>query len=320
MAIPSETFTEMVVTTLRSVDKDIVDNVTEHNALLRFLKEKGNIRTDKKGGYEIQMNLSYQENETYQRYYGGDVLNTGDSDVLTAAKFDWKQAALHVTATGRELKLNNSKEKMKDLVKSRVDVAMATAANNMSVDIYSDGTASNQIGGLEHLVTDDGTGTVGGINSGTYTFWKNKFKEMSDPTTFANLKADMNNLWLQCCKGAQHPDLIVFSHDIYTVYESGLQDLQRYGDKKTAGMGFESLLYKNTPVIFDDNANYGTTSETGYFLNTKHLFMIQHPDANWKEGDSKTPINQDKTVVPMFWMGNLATNQRRLQGKLIDNS
>lgn len=320
MAIPNSAFSEMVVTTLRHVDKSIIDNVTEHNALLRFMKERGNIKKDYSGGYEIQMNLSYQENETYQRYHGGDVLNTADSDVLSAAKYDYKQSALHVTATGRELKLNNGREKMKDLVKSRVEVAMATAANNMSVDIYSDGTASNQIGGLEHLVTDDGTGTVGGINAGTYTFWKNQFQEMSDPTTFSALKADMNSLWLKCVNGTDKPDICVLSHDLYTVYEGGLQDLQRYGDTKAAGMGFEALKYKSASVIFDDNSNFGTTSETGYFLNTKHLYLMQHPDADWKEGESKTPVNQDKIVIPLYWMGNMATNQRRLQGKLIDNS
>jgi hypothetical protein len=67
---------------------------------------------------------------------------------MTSAKYDWAQAAIHVTASGRELRMNNGPEKIIDLVKARIKNAMHTAANNMSVDIYSDGSLTNQIGGL----------------------------------------------------------------------------------------------------------------------------------------------------------------------------
>lgn len=321
MASPSATFTEMVTTTQRHTRKEVVDNVTDHNALLRLMKERGNIKTYAKGGYEIQVPLSYAENGTYQRYSGYDTLNTAGSDVLTSAKYDWMQAAIHVTASGRELRMNNSEEAMLDLVKERKKVAVATASNNMSIDIYSDGSLSNQIGGLAHLITSDGTGTVGGIVSGTYTFWKNKFKEVSGTgATFATLKAGMNDLWLSTTRGQDKPDLVVMSHDFYALYEGGLQDLQRYGDAKMAALGFEALKYKTASVVFDDNTNFGTTAETAYFINTKYLYLMEHPDASWSTEDEKVPTQQDAVVVPMFWMGNMCCSNRSLQGKLIDAS
>ena len=181
MASPNSTFTEMVTTTMRHHKKKVVDNVTNHNGLLTVLKERGNIKTDAAGGYEIAIPLSYAENSTYQRYSGYDTLNIGASDVLSAAKFDWAQVALHVTASGREIKMNNSQERMINLVKARVDVAMATAANNMSIDLYSDGALTNQIGGLANIIQNDGTGTVGGIVSGTYTFWKTSSRKSRAP-------------------------------------------------------------------------------------------------------------------------------------------
>lgn len=322
MATPSSTFTEIVTTTLRASKKKLVDNVTKNNALLTLMKDGGQIKTDAGGGYEIQVPLSYAENSTYQRFSGLDVLNIGQSDVLTSAKYDWQQAAIHVVSSGRELKMNASEEKMISLANSRIDVAMATAANNMSIDIYSDGALSNQIGGLQLLVTSDGTGTVGGINSSTYTFWKNKFTEISSATssapTFAVLKADMNKLWLQLVRGTDKPNLIVSSHDFYSIYEGGLQDNQRYMDAKLASAGFENLKYKSAPVIFDDNTNFGTTAETMYFLNTKYLYLMEHPEARWTEDDEKVPVNQDAVVIPMYWMGNMCTSNRSLQGKLID--
>lgn len=319
MASPNSTFTELVTTTMRHHKKKVVDNVTKNNALLTLMKERGNIKTDAAGGYEIAIPLSYAENSTYQRYSGYDTLNNGASDVLSAAKYDWAQVALHVTASGREVKINNSQERMINLVKSRVDVAMATAANNMSIDIYSDGALTNQIAGLANIIQNDGTGTVGGIVSGTYTFWKNKFKEVSGTgATFATLKAAMNAEWLLQTRGADKPDLIVMSHDFYAIYEGGLQDLQRYADAKMASAGFEALRYKSASVIFDDNTNFGTTAEKAYFLNTKYLYLMEHPEARWTEDDEKVPVNQDAVVVPIYWMGAMCTSNRSLQGVVID--
>lgn len=322
MASPNSTFTEMVTTTFRHHKKKVVDNVTDNNALLTVLKERGNIKTDAAGGYEIAIPLSHSENSTYQRYSGYDTLNIGASDVLSAAKFDWCQVALHVTASGRELRMNNSEEKMINLVKARMDVAMATAANNISVDIYSDGALTNQIGGLAHLITSDGTGTVGGIVAGTYTFWKNKFNEISagggTAITYANLKLAMNAQWMAQTRGNDKPDLIVFSHDLYAILENGLQDNQRYADAKMGDLGFQTLKYKTANVIFDDNSNYGTTAELGYFLNTKYLYLMEHPDARWTEDDEKTPVNQDAVVVPVYWMGQCCVSNRSLQGRIHD--
>ena len=332
MPSPSSTFTEMVTTTMRKHYRKVVDNVTNHNGLLTVLKEQGHIKTDASGGYEIAIPLSYAENSTYQRYSGYDQLNIGASDVLSSAKYDWSQVALHVTASGRELRMNNSEERMINLVKARIEVAFATAANNMSVDLYSDGALSNQIGGLAHLVTNDGTGTVGGIVAGTYTFWKNKFQEVSGgdvavdgastgtALTYANLRSAMNSLWLATNRGNDKPNIIVASHDMYSLYEGGLQDLQRYADAKMAAAGFEALKYKSASVIFDDNTNFGTTAEKMYFLNTKYLFLIEHPDARWSEDDEKTPINQDAVVIPIYYMGQLVCSNRSLQGVLFDTA
>jgi hypothetical protein len=316
MALPSTTFTEMVSTTLRHHAHEVTDNVSDNNALLTWLKKKGHIKTVS-GGYELVFPIDYQENSTYQRYSGYEELETDGSDVITSVKYDWSQIALHVTASGRELRMNNSEEKMIDLVKARIANAKRTAANNMSIDIYSDGALSNQIGGLAHLVTQDGTGTVGGIVSGTYTVWKNKFTETGTPSA-TTIIGDMNLLWLQCVRGTDKPDLIVSSHDFYNYYESALQANQRYASSESASAGFESLKYKTANIIFDDNTNFGTTTEQMYYLNTDYLYLVQHRDAQWSQEERKTPINQDAVVIPLYWMGQLVCTNRGVQGSLFD--
>lgn len=321
MPSANATFTEMVTTTLRNHATDVVDNITNNNALLRYLKRRNNIKT-LSGGYEIAKPISVQENLTYQRFSGLDTLNVNQSEVLSAAKYDWCQSAIHVVASGRELRMNNSKEQMIDLVEARIEAAKATASNSISVDLYSDGALTNQIGGLALLIQTNGQGTVGGINSATYTLWRNQFREITGANTWtkSTIKGEMNALWLNTVFGQDVPDLLLSSHDFYAAYEESLQDNQRYTDSATASAGFESLKYKSANVVFDSNTNFGTTAERMYFINTKYLMMIQHSQAQWTQDDEKTPINQDGVVIPMYWMGNLICTNRRRQGILIDAS
>lgn len=319
MATPSTTFTEMVTTTLRNHPSEIADNVSDNNALYRWLKRKGKIKL-LSGGYEIVRPLDYAENGTYQRYSGYDTLNVTASDVLTAAKYNWVQAAVHITASGYEMRVNNGREQLINLAEARVSNAMRTAANYMSLDLYSSGSLTNQMGGLGHIIQNAGAGTVGGIDSSTYTFWKNKYREMSGTGSWtkSTIKGDMNALYLSLVRGADRPDLIVSTHDFFAAYWESLQDLQRYASADSATAGFQALKFVNCDVIFDDNTNFATTGEKMYFLNTNYLELIAHREANWSQVDEKISINQDAVVIPIIWQGQLVCSNRALQGVLID--
>jgi hypothetical protein len=320
MPSPSTVFTELVTTTDRTWGSKITDNVSKHNGLLTIMKKKGKIKTVS-GGYEIAEPLEYAENSTYQRYSGYDALNTNASDVLTTVKYDYRQVALNVTASGREIRMNmGDKARMFNLVKARKDNAVRSAANGFAVDIYSDGSLSEQINGLSNIIQTNGQGIVGGINSATFPFWRNKFREAAGTNTISatSIVGEMNPLWYGLNRGADKPDLIVSTHDFYGFYEASQQQLQRYANAELANAGFATLKYKSADVIFDDNANFATNGERMYFLNTDYLYLVQHKEAQWTMDDEKRPTNQDAVVVPMYWMGNLVCTNRSLQGLLID--
>lgn len=319
MPSPNSVFTEMVTTTLRNHPTEVSDNVSRHNALYRRMSRNGKLRTVR-GGYEIVRPLDYAENGTYQRFSGYDTLNVAGSDVISAAKFDWVQAAVHITASGRELRQNSGPEQLIDLAEARTKNAMRTAANNMSVDLYSSGALSNQMGGLSHIIQTNGQGTVGGINSATYTFWRNQFREAAGTNTWSKstIKGEMNALYLSCVRGGDKPDLIVSSHDFFSAYWESLQDLQRYAAADEATAGFRALKYVDADIIFDSNTNFATTAERMYFLNTNYLELVVHRDANWSTADEKVSLNQDAVVIPVFWQGQLVCSNRSLQGILID--
>ena len=317
MASPNSAFTEMVSATLRNHPAEIADNVSSHNALFARLRKRGKLKVVG-GGYEIVRPLDYAENSTYQRYSGYEQLNVQASDVISSARYDWKQAAVHVTASGLEVRQNSGKERIIDLAAARARNAMRTMANNLSVDLYSLGTADGgkQIGGLQQIITQDGTGTVGGIDASTYTFWKNKFKDLAGAVA-GDIGGKMNDLWMDLVRGTDKPDMIVSSNELYSLYWDGLTDLQRYAsDDKEATMGFTTLKFQTADVFHDGGS--GIPANTMYFLNTDYLELVAHRDANMTTLDDKVSINQDAVVIPIIFQGNLCCSNRSLQGVAFD--
>ena len=319
MASPNAVFTELVSTTFRKHRKEIVDNVSKNNALLRRIYDKGQVRKED-GGLTIAAPLDYAENGTYQRYSGYDVLNIGASEVISAAEFQWRQIAINVVANGMELRTNSGDSRIINLVKSRMKNAMRTFKNNFSADVYSDGSLANQINGLQALVANAGTGTVGGIDSSTWTFWRNKVQSAAaplqggaaitpGPTTIESL---MLPLWLSLVRGDDQPDLIVMDNNYFTFFEQSQTSIKRYTDETKANAGFVSMKYKGADVIFDGGS--GIPSNTAYFLNTDYLELVVHKDADMTVMDELKPYNQDAAVVPVLWMGNMTVTNRALQG------
>jgi hypothetical protein len=300
------------------------DNVSNNNLLFHKMFERGNFRDDVDGGYEIVEPLEYAENSTFQRYSGYDTLNVAPSDVLSAAKFDWVQAAVHITASGRELRINNGGNRLINLVQSRINNAMNTMANNLSTDIYSDGTTANQIGGLQHIISDAGTGTVGGINSTTFSFWKSLVQSAASPLqgggaitpSKSTIKSLMQPLWMEATRGSDKPDLIVADNVYYQYYWEALSDLQRYTDTQKASSGFETLKFATADVHFDGGSAHGggIPSAHMYFINTKYMKFVVHPQANMTVMDEKVSVNQDAVVVPVLFQGQMTCSNRSLQG------
>ncbi len=323
MTSPNSTFTELVSTTFRKHRKEFADNVSNNNALLMRLNQKGRKRVED-GGLTIVEELDYAENGTYQRYSGYDVLDVSASDVLSAAEYNWKQAAVHVTASGRELRINSGDSQIINLAKSRLTNAMRTFKNNYSSDVYSAGSLSNQINGLQAIIPDTAGGTLGGIDGDTYTFWQASVQSAAAPisggaitVSASTIEAFMLQQWLELVRGSDKPDLIAMSNDYFTFFENSQTAIKRYttdadlsADKASAG--FTSMKYKTADVIFDGGS--GIANSHGYMLNTDYLQLVCHRDADMTEVPEMRPINQDAEVIPIITMGNLVCSNRSLQG------
>jgi hypothetical protein len=318
MASPG--LSELVTTTLRNRSGVIADNMGKNNALLARLNKRGKVKPVS-GGRTIVRELSYAENSTFQRYSGYEALNVSPSDVISAAEFDWKQASVAVTISGLEQAMNSGADALLDLLESRIEVAEKTMQNNLSADMYSDGTASNgkQIGGLQLLIADTPTsGTVGGINRATYAFWRNQsFSATSDggsAASAANIQRYMNAMYMRTMRQSDKVDLIMADTNYYQFYWSSLQAIQRITSTDMAAAGFTSLQYMGADVVADGGIGGGCPTNHMYFLNSDYIFWQPHRDRNMVPLDTVRSINQDATVQLIIFMGNMTMSNAELQG------
>ncbi len=309
MASPN--LSEIVTTTLRNRSKTLSDNVSNHNALLRRLRENGNQTSVT--GRDIVRELEYSDNGTVQFYSGYETLDVSPSDVLSAAVFDYKQLAGNVTISGLEQVKNSGTEAIINLLEARINVLEKSLMNSLSTSLYSDGTGTSgkEVGGLQLIVADAGTGTVGGINSSTYSFWQNvQTTATSSAFSVANVQTDMNTIYLSLVRGADSPDLVMAGTNAYTAFLGSLQAIQRITSDDLARSGFTSLQYLNSDVVFDSACN----TNRMYFLNTDYLRLEVAASRDFVPGEAKMSVNQDAMVTPMFWSGNLTCSNRALQG------
>lgn len=322
MASPN--LNEIVTTTLRNRSGKLADNVTNNNALLKRMKQKGSIKPVS-GGRTIVQELEYAQNGTYQRYAGYQVLNIQPSDVFTAAEFDWKQVAVAVTWNGLEIDVQNTgQEQVIDLLESRISNAEKTMMNNLNYDLFSNGTADGglQIGGVQLLVADAPTsGVVGGIDRSLWPFWRNfKYSGTTDgggAVSATNIQSYMNTIWLNTKRGSDVIDLIVADNTYFQLYWQSLQAIQRITQANNGEAGYETLKYMGADVVPDGGVGAACPANHMYFLNTSYIHYRPSSKRNMVPLETVTSINQDASVKLVVWAGNMTLSNAQLQGVLI---
>jgi hypothetical protein len=324
MAFPN--VSDILATTIESRTRKIADNVTNNNAVLKKLSMKDKIKPFS-GGSKILQELSFAENSNAGWYSGYDILPVGVSDVISAAEYNIKQAAVPVVISGLEMLQNAGREKMIDLMDGRLSVAEATLSNLIAGGIYSDGTGAGgkEIDGLDAAIPEDPTLNVeyGGIDGGTgaFTFWQSQINGTVNITP-TNVQDEFNAMWAKLVRGMDRPDLIMVDNDMWKNYITSLQSLQRFATPEVGALGFPSLKYMDADVVLDGGIGNICPEGTAFFLNCDYLFYRPHSARNMVplSPNRRYATNQDAEVQILAWAGNLTTSGRQFQGRVIDST
>jgi|TARA_R100001530_G_scaffold42309_1_gene32225 hypothetical protein len=313
-----------LTTTLAEYGRTLHDNIFDDVPLLSYLNGKlgkalagkgpdGQIKKVLTGGERIVEPLMYGTNSTVDSYSGSEMLDTTLQDGMTNASFDWAQYSVSIGIEGIQKRNNKGRHALINLLQAKTTQAEMTLQERLNQDAYKDGTGNNSknIDGLDTLIS--ATTTVGGLAPATYSWWKANV--VSGVGSFATNGYDkMRTMVNDLTIGNIGPDMIMTTQSVYESFEDTLTAQRRYTDSKVGDVGFENLVFKNRPIVFDRDA----TSGYMYFLNRRYMKWVVHSEADMKmaEPGFQTPIGQDVSTALILFQGNTVINNRRRLGVL----
>jgi len=324
MAFANSAITDIIATTIQSRSGVLADNLTQNNAILQRLQQKGNVNPFS-GGNVILQEIMYNDTTTNNAnsYSGYEVLNIAPDSPISAAQFPITQYADAVTMSGLEMLQNSSKEAIIDLLDGRMQVSEARLLNRISGDLYLDGTGNGgkNITGLGAAIPDVATsGVYGGIDRANWTFWRPTVTSGTTVTAL-NILGLMTSTAIQLVRGTDKADLIIADNNFYSLYVQALQAIQRITSEESGAAGFASLKFygggTSADVVLGGGVGGQATSNHMFFLNTDYIFFRPHKDRNFVPiGGERQAINQDAVVKLLGWAGNLTCSNQQLQGLL----
>lgn len=337
-------FDALFTASLANYSKQLVDNISTSNAFFaKITASQGYVSKD--GGTNVDFPLMYALGNP-DWYEGYDVLNTEPMDGTTMSIWEWRECAVPITVSRRELRQNA--HKLYDLVEAKMMQAEMGFKEFMA-KAFLQGNAVNAGGSIEDsqssavtgaagveplakLIQKDPTSSesIGNINQSSYSWWRNQTKSSTASSYDAFLK-EVQGIYNDCSKGpGGPPDMILCDQYTYQLFERMLYNRggSRHEPGTTLEFPFENLKWKNSMVTWDefvpdvnaDSATVSADSSTGgtmFFLNTKFMKIFYDSQTNFVQTEWKSAYNQPNAQTKhILWMGNAAITNRRKLGVL----
>jgi len=315
MAIP---FTQFLASTYDDVvtSKDKAADQFSDSSALQHLESIGGVKRVA-GGATLQATLDYRSNPAVD-FLATDTTATSTSktEVLTAASYTYVPLVVPINWTLMDEVLNSDKNQKVDLVSSLVDNAIASHDMAVEAAMFATTGGTDGFNTFIDLYTNDGTGTVGTIVSGTETWWKNKFKDWGSDTG-ATLLADYNTLYFDCAKGSSgmQPNVVIANATLYGSFVSALQAGQRWvGNTNTAKAGFDNVKLINADYIYTSVIT--SAQDKAFMFNTKDTKLYVVKGAWRQRRTAVESINSLMMNMKTWSVLQLATTNRSRGGVL----
>jgi len=312
---------------LEDRSRGYADLVSNSNAILALMKEKGGFKTF--SGPSIRERLLYAESGSYTRYTGYEFLNPVPAELFNDAEYTAKLAAVSVTLSGEDILKNAGSAQLLDIMEEHISAAEKELVDRFVEDLHDDGTETNQIGGLQLAVpTTEDSGTYGGISRTDVALWRtgsyNGNSDFSAATSAANIHDQYTRVLISHTRGKNGPNMIACDATHFRMFQQATVAIQRIQKEgKSAKLGFPSLAFAGAgyelDVVLEGGIGSAMPANTSYFLQVgEGLRFRYHADRNFVAfGGKQRPVNQDAIVQHIGFYGNLTIANPLHQAKLI---
>jgi hypothetical protein len=302
-------FDAILSTTLQNYRPTLVDNIFTATVLLDHLNSKGRVVMEE-GGTSIVEPLVYAANDTAGSYSGYDAIDLTPQEGISAANYNWKQMAASIAISGIEEAQNRGTEAIIKLLNAKIMQTEESIKESLNDMLYANsvGNGGKDFQGLGFII--DASNTVGGIDPTTNSWWAS----YEENTATALTQLQMATAYNTASKGSDVPDMIVTTQTLFEKYESLLTAQVRYQDVTKANSGFQNLMFKQTPVVFDVSCTAGNM----FFMNSKYL-KLTGMNGHWfntTEFQKGTVAGVDARYALILSFGELTCSNRKRQAKL----
>lgn len=282
---------------------------------LAWLLKNGNIRLVN-GGQGIKQPVMYRKNTTIKSMAMLDYFDVTTSKVLENYVYPWKKVGGSIIIADEEERANA--QNIIGLLDARTKQAKQSLNDIVSAMMYSDGSGNDgkDLLGLAAIVADDPTtGTIGGVSRSANSWARNIVKTgAKDTAAYDELLKKMRGMYRDTTSGTEHTNFIVCDSDTVDGYEDLIDGKVRYAEKDKVNVGNTSVMFKGATVIFDNDCPSTATLGRMYFLNSNTLFLTVDTKNNFVGTPFAKADRQDAKVSYLKMMGNLVTNNPRLNG------
>jgi hypothetical protein len=326
MAPPTRTDTldNLFTTTLRLRKKKAENNVFSACPFYYLMTKKGRIE-DASGGISHEEPIEYAKNTPGEWISRGGTVSLDDDEFLTMANYTLKYFAVNINRYMVDEAQNMGAAKVMSYVTKKLDNAESTMIDTIETALFTaqTGKAPN---GLPDLAAEDPTsGTVGGLNAATHSWWRNQCRDMTGYAAVTYLRSWMENMYNRCSKLGQitqaSPDIIVTDQTVYELYNDEVFEIAwgYIDDAKLKDIGLGNLSFKGKPLTWSPALS--TALGRMYFLNSSAIRIVRNPSLWFTMTDWKSIPNQtnDKVAQEILSM-ELATGCRAKSGVLFDIS
>jgi len=292
------------------------DNIhDEYSQLARM--EKGKAFKSFTGGRTLIGSIEFALNTTVESITPSATLPTNAVEIFDEFEYSWKQYAGTVTMTSFEESTNRGSNAKFPLLPGKLENLRASMRSRLNSDMFAV-TGGNDWNGLQSLVPDSpSSGTRGGINAATYSFWRSQQTSGAKTTNaYDNLRSSMRTIRTASAKGqgVKFPEYYVTGPLTCNGFESLLIANERVVGKEnsSANAGFDGdvYLFGKAKVFWDDDC----ADARMYALNYSNL-LLAYQSGYWFKGyPSVDPANQLLEVFKVETQAQLITNNPRHLG------
>lgn len=281
-------------------------NQWAESAALREMERQGVIQRISLGA-TIEAPLDYRVNpDTAVLANDQDEASLVKTEVVTAASYVVAQISVPVVWTKGDDAKNPTESQKVALVKQLLENGINSHDDMVERCIFTSSTSGgDELNGLDNLAPTNGQGTVGGIDSGVETWWRNQADTYVDSS---DIEATFTSVFNAAAKGSGAqlaPKFMISGATPHAQYEAGLQSLQRFNDTDEANGGFKVLMFKSARYVF---SQYGGTNV--YFLNPKNYNIVVSKQYFRDKGNTVEIPSQNAFVFKIYSALQALTNNK----------